>query len=158
MPPPSHSAQIAGKLERALIEHKREVSEQQMEAAELRRQVRRARGGSMEAVEVWGGWCFAGGGACRGAEATGKGGGGRGIMRGRFKNRVPPPPPSPAQCEALHQDNSSLASDLGEVRHAAGHMHTLLEDGDARGAQLGMQLMAAQVRGEWRGAGGGAER
>ena len=25
-------------------------------------------------------------------------------------------------------------------------MHTLLEDGDARGAQLGMQLMAAQVR------------
>ena len=30
-------------------------------------------------------------------------------------------------------------------------MHTLLEDGDARGAQLGMQLMAAQVRGGWGG-------
>ena len=44
-PPSSHPAQIAGKLERALIEHKREVSEQQMEAAELRRQVRRAWGG-----------------------------------------------------------------------------------------------------------------
>ena len=43
--PTYHSVQIAGKLERALIEHKREVSEQQMEAAELRRQVRRAWGG-----------------------------------------------------------------------------------------------------------------
>ena len=31
--------QIAGKLERALVEHKREISDQQREAMELRQQV-----------------------------------------------------------------------------------------------------------------------
>ena len=50
------------------------------------------------------------------------------------------------QCESLQHENVSVVSELSEVRSAAQHMHAMLDEGDARGAQLGMQLMAAQVR------------
>ena len=53
------------------------------------------------------------------------------------------------QCEALQQENVSVVSELNDVRSAANHMHHMLDEGDARGAQLGMQLMAAQVFAVW---------
>jgi hypothetical protein len=50
--------------------------------------------------------------------------------------------------EALKYENVRLASELGESRAALGNARAMVEDGDARGAQLGMQLLAAQGKEE----------
>lgn len=54
----------------------------------------------------------------------------------------------PLQVEALQHENIALAAELNEVRNAAGNLHSALEEAEARGAQLHMQLLAAGTREE----------
>ncbi|GAX80528.1 hypothetical protein CEUSTIGMA_g7966.t1 [Chlamydomonas eustigma] len=80
---------IAGKLERALKEHKQQFSVQQSELSDMR-----------------------------------------------------------LQCQAMQQENNVLVNEINELRAAVAQLEKIIDEGDSRGAQLGMQLMAAQGREE----------
>jgi hypothetical protein len=49
------------------------------------------------------------------------------------------------QCQALQQENNVLVNEVNELKAAVAQLERIIDEGDSRGAQLGMQLMAAQV-------------